>query len=94
MRHSLLLSARHAPCPITIRHQRRIDKGDQKAGTAVDPTVFLGVEERLEGLGQGGGGGGVNANYRPYSDDNPDSASVSVTLFSPASFFYYSGSFM
>ncbi|CAN0236432.1 unnamed protein product, partial [Ectocarpus sp. 4 AP-2014] len=54
--------------------KRRIDKGDQKAGTAVDPTVFLGVEERLEELEQGGGGGGGNPSYRPYSD-NPDSAS-------------------
>ncbi|CAM9935322.1 unnamed protein product, partial [Ectocarpus sp. 12 AP-2014] len=54
--------------------KRRIDKGDQKVGTAVDPTVFLGVEERLKELEQGGGGGGGNASYRPYSD-NPDSAS-------------------
>lgn len=60
-------------------HQRRIDKGDQKAGTAVDPTVFLGVKERLEELEQGGGAVGASANYRPYSD-NPDSASVRVAL--------------
>ncbi|CAB1113702.1 unnamed protein product [Ectocarpus sp. CCAP 1310/34] len=60
-------------------HRRRIDKGDQKAGTAVDPTVFLGVEERLKELEQGGGEGGGNASYRPYSD-NPDSASQQLMV--------------
>lgn len=40
--------------------QRRISKGDRKAGTAVDPRVFLGVAERLADLSQ---------NRRAYSDN-------------------------
>lgn len=67
-----------------IRNQRRINKGDQKAGTAVDPTVFLGVEERLAELQQqqdGGGvdGGGTTMRYTPYSD-NPDSGAAVSAL--------------
>ncbi|CAM9806022.1 unnamed protein product [Scytosiphon promiscuus] len=60
--------------------ERRINKGDQKAGTAVDPTVFLGIEERLSELQQhqegDGGRGGIGGQRTPYSD-NPGSSSSS-----------------
>eukprot|EP00904_Undaria_pinnatifida_P008617 jgi/Undpi1/4886/HiC_scaffold_19.g08238.m1 len=46
--------------------ERRIKLGDEKAGTAIDPRVFLGVEEHLQELQQP-----VDAHNQPYSD-TPD----------------------
>ncbi|CAM9769544.1 unnamed protein product, partial [Laminaria digitata] len=46
--------------------ERRISKGDDKAGTAIDPRVFLGVEDNLKELQQP-----VDQHNQPYSD-TPD----------------------
>lgn len=55
---------------VAARKQRRIKKGDQKAGTAVDPRVFLGVSERLAELQEHPSG--TRRRQNAYSD-NPDS---------------------
>lgn len=55
----------NSPSLYNTELQRRIGKGDEKAGTAVDPRVFLGVEERLAELQQTG-----QHQHEPYSDDS------------------------
>lgn len=58
------------PCAAKYARQRRIASGDQKAGTAVDPKVFVEVSEHIAELkGRG--------SYRAYRDDQ-DAASESL----------------
>lgn len=53
--------------------QRRINKGDQKAGMAVDPRVFLGVAERLAELRERG-------EYQRYRDDKTPPSSTARAM--------------